>query len=165
MSAENEKLCPDFFAENLPSRMRQVKETKFPVNRISKLFILYWMPVLVYCLLIYVQSEFPSPFRLPKSLPQGDKLLHFAGYALLGFLFFRAFHASLPRKSTVFIVCISILASAVYGAADEFHQSFVRYRTSDIMDFMADMMGAVTGVWAYCLAFAGGIPAEHEIAD
>jgi len=135
------------------------------MNRMSKLFILYWMPVFVYCLLIYVQSAFPSPFRLPKSLPQGDKLLHFAGYAVLGILFFRAFSASLPGKSRGFIVCISILVSGIYGATDEFHQSFVRYRTSDIMDFLADMMGAVTGVWAYCLAFAGGILAEHEIAD
>ncbi len=131
----------------------------------SKLLILYWMPVCLYCLLIYVQSSFPSPFRVPKFLPHGDKLLHFAGYAVLGFLFFRAFRASLPRKSIFFLLCISILASSFYGAADEFHQSFVRYRTSDIMDFLADMLGAAAGAGVCGLARSSGNLTEHKIAD
>jgi len=158
-------MLPGFFAEKPFPPNAAAEKDEIPMNRMSKLLILYWMPVCLYCLLIYVQSAFPSPFRLPKSLPHGDKLLHFAGYAVLGFLFFRAFRASLPGKSTVFLVCISILASGIYGATDEFHQSFVRYRTSDIMDFAADMMGAAAGVGTYCLAFAGGILTEHEIAD
>lgn len=142
-----------------------MRETKPSMGRISKLFILYWMPVCLYCLLIYVQSAFPSPFRLPKSLPQGDKLLHFAGYAVLGFLFFRAFRASFPQKKSLFLLYISITASGIYGAADEFHQSFVRYRTSDIMDFLADILGAAAGAGGYCLALNRGIIAEHKIAD
>ncbi|MCA9424620.1 MAG: VanZ family protein, partial [Candidatus Omnitrophica bacterium] len=39
-------------------------------------------------------------------------------------------------------ILIAIALSALYGISDEFHQSFVPERTSDIFDWFADLVGA-----------------------
>ena len=120
------------------------------MNQFCKIIIYYWLPLIFYCLFIFIQSAFPSPvsgfgFRIPHL----DKILHFSGYALLGALFFRAVRNSWCQADSRIIIFISITFSTLYGLTDEFHQSFVVYRTSDIMDFWADMCGSVFGVSGY----------------
>ncbi len=46
---------------------------------------------------------------------------------------------------------LSISASTAYGISDEIHQYFVPYRTADVMDVLADMVGSVHGLLAYFL--------------
>ena len=46
---------------------------------------------------------------------------------------------------------LSIAASTGYGISDEIHQYFVPYRSADIMDVLADMVGSCIGVMAYFL--------------
>ena len=41
---------------------------------------------------------------------------------------------------------LSILLSSLYGISDEIHQSFVPYRTADVMDALADIIGSAFGV-------------------
>ena len=53
-------------------------------------FFAYWFPILLYCLLIFIQSSHPTPDITPH-WPFFDKVLHFTAYALLGALFLRAF--------------------------------------------------------------------------
>jgi VanZ family protein len=113
-------------------------------------FLIYWLPVVFYCTAIFVQSSYPSMAQL-HDVPFGDKYLHIAGYALLGMLFFRAFRSS-HRANRLFVVALlSILASTAYGISDEIHQYFVPYRSADIMDVLADMVGSAAGVMAYFL--------------
>jgi hypothetical protein len=57
--------------------------------------VLSWSLLAAYCLLIFVQSSFPSPDMGPE-LPGQDKLIHLAAYAVMGYLACRAF-ATLPR--------------------------------------------------------------------
>ena len=105
----------------------------------------YWLPPLLWCAVIFIQSSFSAPDALPK-WPHGDKLVHAVVYALLAVLFCRAFgsisgwrdHA---LKSTVF----GVTAATLYGALDEWHQSFVVVRTADPMDLLADLCGALIG--------------------
>jgi VanZ family protein len=42
---------------------------------------------------------------------------------------------------------LSILSSSLYGMSDEVHQYFVPQRNADIMDFFADVMGSICGVY------------------
>jgi len=112
-------------------------------------FLIYWLPVALYCAVIFIQSAYPSVAQL-HDVPFGDKYLHIAGYALLGILFFRAFR-SLHVGSRLFVVSLTILASTAYGISDEFHQYFVPCRTADVMDALADMVGSCLGVMAYFL--------------
>ncbi|HPA14169.1 MAG TPA: VanZ family protein [Desulfobacterales bacterium] len=118
-----------------------------------KNFMRYWFPVLIYCLLIIIQSSRPSPECLPH-LPYMDKFLHFAGYGLLGALFLRAYKTLSMRNRTGLLVTISILSAFIFGITDEIHQYYVPRRSSDLMDLMADLLGSAFGVFLYQLIHA-----------
>jgi VanZ family protein len=47
------------------------------------------------------------------------------------------------------MLILSILLSFLYGISDEIHQHFVPYRDADLVDVLADMLGAVMGVCIY----------------
>lgn len=113
-------------------------------------FFYYWFPVLFYCLLIFIQSSLPTPKKTP-DVPYIDKLLHFAGYALLGGLFLRGFRNSKFKNHDALISVASILLTGVYGATDELHQYFVPYRSAEISDVFYDFLGGFFGVCAYNL--------------
>jgi VanZ family protein len=70
-------------------------------------------------------------------------------YALLGILFLRAFKTSRIKNNVKLMLILSILLSFLYGVSDEIHQYFVPYRNADLMDVLADMFGAITGVYIY----------------
>src|SRR5262245_61469186 len=62
-------------------------------------------------------------------VPQGDKMVHFAVYGLLATLVCRiggGWRAAL----------LSLLVVSAFGASDEWHQSFVPGRASDVMDWL-----------------------------
>lgn len=107
-------------------------------------FLIYWMPVILYCLFIFLQSSFPSPVKT-EGIFLGDKILHLLGYALLAALFFRALRATRPAAAPTALWVMSVAFAAFYGAMDEVHQAFVPTRSADFFDFMADASGAVIG--------------------
>ena len=108
-------------------------------------FFRYWLPVLAYCLIIFIQSSLPASEHIPE-FDFSDKLLHAGGYGVLGMLFYRAFNATHKRLSTASLVVLSIGLTALYGASDEIHQYFVPFRSADFMDFAADAAGGILGV-------------------
>lgn len=108
-------------------------------------FFFYWLPVLVYCLAIFVQSSFPATEHIPE-FDFADKLLHAGAYALLAMLLYRAFDAMSKRPSTASLVLLSIFLTALYGASDEVHQYFVPARSAEFLDFAADALGGIIGV-------------------
>ena len=110
----------------------------------------YWFPVFLYCLLIFMQSSYPSPESVP-DLPYIDKLLHIAVYALLGALLLRAFKTLRIQHNLKLVMILSIILSSLYGISDEIHQHFVPFRNADFMDALADMIGSVGGVCVYQL--------------
>ena len=113
----------------------------------SKIFVFYWLPVILYCLLIFIQSSYPATDSLP-SIPHMDKLAHAGAYALLAYLFFRVFQLTRIRKSAVLLVILSALFSSVYGISDEIHQYFVPSRMADIADMAANTVGSFMGAIA-----------------
>jgi VanZ family protein len=122
-----------------------------------KNFFIYWFPIFIYCLLIFIQSSYPSIKHTPE-IPYFDKVLHCAGYALLGALFLRAFKTSRIKDNVKHMVMLSVLLSGLYGISDEIHQHFVPYRDADLMDVLADTIGGIMGVYIY-QRFAGKISA------
>jgi VanZ family protein len=115
-----------------------------------KNFTYYWLPLVVYCLLIYIQSDYPSPESLP-AFEFSDKLYHFAAYAVMGVLFYRAYQ-TLPLKNNILLLMLlSMISTSLYGLSDEIHQSFVPYRDGSLLDVIADVLGAVCGVYFYNL--------------
>lgn len=110
-----------------------------------------WLPVMFVCALIFTLSSFsqlPSP-------PEGvsDKHEHFTIYFLLGLVLVRALAGGRLAGVTWPVAIVSILLVSAYGASDEFHQSFVPGRDTDVLDWRADTIGgaaaaAVLRAWA-----------------
>jgi VanZ family protein len=72
-----------------------------------------------------------------------DKLLHVGAYALLGALFCRALVGEGIRPPVALV--LAVILGSTYGAADEFHQSFVPFRQPDFADWVVDALGASIG--------------------
>ncbi|MBN2097271.1 MAG: VanZ family protein [Candidatus Omnitrophica bacterium] len=113
-------------------------------KRAIRPFLKFWLPVYLYAGLIFIYSSLSSPPGLSYIL-YGDKLLHLAEYAILGFLVARALkNSSAPQLRRHFRV-YAILFSLVYGLSDEFHQHFVPGRQVEVLDLVADGLGAFFG--------------------
>ena len=113
-----------------------------------KRFALYWLPIILYCLLIYIQSAHPSPEQIP-SFPFVDKGLHFAAYGVLGILFYRAYRTLRIKTNMHLLMVLSAVSASLYGISDEIHQSFVPFREASVGDVIADTIGAFSGVYLY----------------
>lgn len=120
-------------------------------NLSGRIFWAYWFPLIVYGLAIFIQSAYPSPDIVPDIL-NGDKVLHFFGYAIMGGLFFRALQKTNSHWKPATIIFFSILFTALYGAGDEIHQIFVVSRTADIWDALADLLGGSFGTACFFMA-------------
>ena len=110
----------------------------------GRLFWLYWFPLIIYCLAIFIQSAYPTPQQLPK-FPYIDKVMHFIAYGIMGGLFFRALRVTRSSWRPVRVIFFSALLTTLYGMSDEIHQFFVVSRTSDQMDLLADFLGGTSG--------------------
>ena len=102
-------------------------------------------------IIFYVSSMSVPPIPKVLLFSYSDKFLHLLTYALLGLC---AAFGTFGRREVADMkgVLESILLSAFYGLTDEFHQSFVPGRMSDIRDWYADVLGTLLGV--LCLFWA-----------
>jgi VanZ family protein len=103
-----------------------------------------FLPAALYAGILFALSAQPNPFPfLPPGFLLQDKLLHALAYAVLGALLFSGFRGTgcSPRCALL----LSVLVASLYGATDEFHQSFVPGRSPDPLDWVADTLGAALG--------------------
>ncbi len=113
-------------------------------------FLKYWFPVLLYCCIIFGASSIPN-VRFPDSVPTSDKFLHMFEYSILAVLFARAVRHSSKTQWALLIWANAVFFVAFYGITDEFHQSFVHGRASDLVDLLADISGGSIGAALYLL--------------
>ncbi|MFN8572549.1 MAG: VanZ family protein [Gemmatimonadaceae bacterium] len=81
-------------------------------------------------------------------IPDADKFVHFGLYAVFGALLTRARQ---PAASKIVVLRV-LLAIAVFAALDEWHQQFIPGRDMDVLDWVADMAGAATGILTFLMA-------------
>jgi VanZ family protein len=137
-------------------------------------FVRYWMPVVFWMGVIFLGStdilsaEHTSRFLVPflrwldpqisvaalnAILVAIRKLGHLTEYAILAMLLWRALRGGIRWQIKMSILFVaSLLASAIFAASDEFHQSFVPSRTASANDVMIDIAGALLGL-AICWMF------------
>lgn len=89
-------------------------------------------------------------------LPPGvtDKPAHALGYLGFGVVLARALGGGLPPRLTLAKAVLGIVIASLYAVSDEYHQSFVAGRTSDIADWFADTVGssiALFAGWAWAI--------------
>lgn len=120
-----------------------------------------WGPVVLYMALIFVLSSIPQPPDVPGSgLPYFDKYVHVALYAGLSLLFIRARSGGWSHSITLGAALLAVLFSIAYGASDELHQYFVPPRQMDLLDLLADALGAAL---AAGVLYAGIIRPRHGL--
>lgn len=94
---------------------------------------------------ILVASGRPA-VETPFVIPHGDKFLHFLAFGLLGTLVLRSapvWTMPLGRR------WVAIAAVSAFGIADEFRQSFTPGRFVEVLDWLADTLGAAVAVSLY----------------
>ena len=103
-----------------------------------------WAPPLLWAGFILLLTSWPSG-GLPLGLSAAgvDKVGHFGLYGVLGFLVGRA----LPRQRVLSAVIAAALFIALFGALDEWHQVLVPGRAASVWDWVADIVGTITGLF------------------
>ena len=105
-----------------------------------------WVPPVGYMLLIFFLSSQSSPVpELTKRV--WDKALHMIEYGTLAILFCRALIGE--GYGRLASLLLAVVLTSAYGASDEWHQSFVPRRSSDVYDWLADSIGGGAGVAAF----------------
>jgi VanZ family protein len=100
----------------------------------------------IYCAVIYWLSDQPSlPLPMPMLFEFQDKLLHFTAYFLMGILAGRSSRHFV--KPAYLLAIVSIGFCSLYGASDEWHQSFIVGREADSLDWVADTVGAIVAMF------------------
>ena len=108
-------------------------------QRISACVLALYWPAL------FILTHIPIP-RVVQEADVSDKSLHFLAYLILTFLLWSVVSSDQKvnwRRVSPWLVLFVIL---VYGILDEWLQSYVAGRSSDIRDIFADMAGVFTGL-------------------
>lgn len=109
---------------------------------------LSWLPALLGMAALFYSSSLPGDEISLPPFPYSDKAVHFAAYAVLGFLI--AWRKGLRgHRADVRTDWLGIAAGMLYGVCDEIHQLFVPLRMFDYSDMAADFLGVAVGVGAY----------------
>jgi len=112
-----------------------------------KKLLLYWSPVFLWCLAIFLVSNRTVP-KSSEFFWQDfviKKLAHIFEYAVLATFIYRALlnEGITKKRAGIWAVLLVIL----YGASDEFHQSFIPGRQSRMRDVAIDGFGGALGVY------------------
>ena len=108
-------------------------------------YVSLWLPVAIYVALIFYASSLSSP-PLPESV--SDKTLHLAAYGGLAIVLLRALAGGRWSGVTLTSMTAAFLLTTLYGATDEWHQTWTRGRSPEIADVLADASGALLGTVA-----------------
>ncbi len=99
-----------------------------------------WLPAFIQMALIFYFSAQPEGSPALESFPVPAGLGHLVGYAILGFLLYRAFNDGI--KGWDFAAAWkSFLFGLLYAMSDELHQLYVPGREASIADVGIDAAG------------------------
>jgi VanZ family protein len=78
-----------------------------------------------------------------------DKWIHVVEYGALAVLMCPALTAE--GRGLTRVAVLAVIAASVYGMTDEWHQSYVPFRSADVSDWVADTIGAALAAGGYAL--------------
>lgn len=124
--------------------LRKKKKIK-PMGKSPSRIIRFYLPPVIYGILILIVSSIPLKAPNINLGFQIDKLLHLLEYFIFTILLIRAFKNSTVRTLKDNALLIDIIFIILYGSLDEFYQSFIPNRDSSIFDVLFDTIGGVIG--------------------
>lgn len=125
-------------------RLNLYKRLLYQKLKRNKLYLIY-IPLVVYWIILFTATTLPGG-SAPK-IAASDKLKHFGGYFVLAALLHLTLH--FQRKIKKFYkkpLLWTLIITSVYGALDEIHQLFVPGRNAELLDWIADISGALLAV-------------------
>lgn len=114
----------------------------------TRTLVFAWAPAAAYMALIFTVSSIRIDLPVIASIPLRDKAIHFVEYGVLGFLCAHAILLTWPRRPRARIVALAAFVASAFGLSDELHQAFVPGRSAEVLDFVADTLGATSGALA-----------------
>jgi VanZ family protein len=113
-----------------------------------KRFLKYWAPPIVWALLIFLFSAYPT--GRASEIHWKDfivkKTAHVIEYGIFAALTYRGLISSGAKKANAGIY--SILIALLYGLSDEFHQSYTPGREPRVRDVVFDTIGAIASIYS-----------------
>lgn len=116
-------------------------------NKNFKKILKFWLPFVLWSFVIFSFSSFPTA-KTSKIYWQDfvvKKLAHITEYAIFTVLLYRALINSGMKKEKAAV--LSIILAILYGASDEFHQSFTPGREPRVRDVLFDTFGSGLSVY------------------
>lgn len=107
--------------------------------------LIFLSPLILLSIAIVVVSNQEQIIFLNDGFLFEDKLLHFIAYFVYGLTLQFAF-ATTTNMKTKKIFLIVVLFGALFAMTDEIHQHFVKGRSSDIFDWIADTLGIISSL-------------------
>jgi len=109
-------------------------------------FLKFWLPVILWTGVIFILSAQPN---LRTSWGIWDlilrKIVHITEFAILTFLFMRAFKENVSFKKALIL---SLVLAFLYAISDEYHQTFISGREGTVRDVLIDSIGILgIGAW------------------
>ena len=109
--------------------------------------------------LIFLASSFADT---PDFTEGADKNMHALTYAGLSGLVSRALAGGWNRRLTIRMALAATVISGLYGVSDEIHQLFVPPREADVLDIVADTVGAAAAA-AGLYVWSGIIRGRNDV--
>ena len=107
-----------------------------------------------WAVLLLALTSWPGPPQVPilSGIPDFDKLVHGVLYAVEAFLLYRSVKWPGRPRFAFSRVLVILGVMAVWGVADETHQTWIPGRSVEGGDVAADVTGAAAGALAASLA-------------
>lgn len=103
--------------------------------------LLAWIPTLGWAGFIFLLSTMSGSQKPPPWILSNDKVVHAVLFGILSFCVYFALRKG-HGKSAWLAALFAFLAASLYGGSDEIHQMWTPNRVPDLMDWVADAVGA-----------------------
>ncbi len=110
----------------------------------------YLLPAFFYAAVIFFLSSLSSSALPNLGISLNDLIVHFCEYSVFGYFIALAVMQS-PGKINWKKCLIVMFIGSLYAASDEYHQSFVEGRFSEVSDFLADSAGVILGLVVFVI--------------
>jgi len=113
--------------------------------------ILKKVPAILVMIALFTLSTLEGNDPLLNSINLSDKIEHFIAYFVLGITFCMWISREKWLSRPFLYGSLIVLLCTIFGASDEYHQTFVPGRSGNLYDLATDFMGGVIAVFAYFL--------------
>ena len=107
-------------------------------------FIKFWLPVIIYAIIIFHISSVPGK-DIPDLFPTQSYIFHFLEYLAFAVLIKRAIKEYYPNQANKKRLMTVVAIVFAYALFDEFHQSFIPSRTASLSDVFTDVLASFVG--------------------